>query len=150
MIKELEEQEVNQVMDIWLDTNITGHSFIEKEYFERNYDEVKNKYFPASKTFVFKEDEIIKGFVSVMDKGFIGALFVKKEYQGNGIGTTLLKHIEAVYKKLELCVFKENKKAVDFYKSYGFEIKELRKNETTPHFEYLMEKTGDSLIKKKP
>ncbi len=45
MIKQLEKFEIEEVMDIWLKTNITAHSFIPKEYWIKNYNIVKEEYF---------------------------------------------------------------------------------------------------------
>lgn len=81
MIKELENFEINEVLDIWLKTNIKAHNFINKNYWINNYELVKTEYIPNSKTFVYKEHTIIKGFISIMNDSFIGALFVLKDYQ---------------------------------------------------------------------
>ena len=73
MIKELENYEIDTILDIWLKTNIKAHNFIDKNYWINNYELVKNEYIPNSKTFVYKEHNIIKGFISVMNDSFIGA-----------------------------------------------------------------------------
>ena len=38
MIKELENFEINEVLDIWLKNNIKSHNFIDKNYWINNYD----------------------------------------------------------------------------------------------------------------
>lgn len=85
MIKELENFEINEVLDIWLKTNIKAHNFIDKNYWINNYKLVKTKYIPNSKTLVYKEHNIIKGFISIINDSFIGALFVLEDYQGKSI-----------------------------------------------------------------
>ncbi|EJP6472319.1 N-acetyltransferase [Clostridium botulinum] len=138
MIKRLEKIEIEEVMDIWLKTNITAHSFIPKEYWVKNYNIVKEEYFPISKTFIYKEENIIKGFISIIDSSFIGALFVLEEYQGQGIGKKLLNHCKYLYSTLELAVYTKNISSVDFYKHCGFVIREEKKHEDSGFMEYIM------------
>lgn len=38
-----------------------------------------------SKTYVYEENEKIKGFISMINEEFIGALFVGVEYQNQGL-----------------------------------------------------------------
>ncbi|NFA60176.1 N-acetyltransferase [Clostridium sporogenes] len=138
MIKRLEKIEIEEVMDIWLKTNIKTHSFIPKEYWIKNYNIVKEEYFPISKTFICKEENIIKGFISIIDSSFIGALFVLEEYQGQGIGKKLLNHCKSLYSNLELEVYIKNISSVNFYKYCGFTIKEEKKHEDSGFMEYIM------------
>lgn len=138
MIKRLEKIEIEEVMDIWLKTNITAHSFIPKEYWIKNYNIVKEEYFPISKTFIYKEENIIKGFISIIDSSFIGALFVLEEYQGQGIGKKLLNHCKSLYSNLELAVYIKNISSVNFYKYCSFTIKEEKKHEDSGFMEYIM------------
>lgn len=85
------------------------------------------------KTFVaIKQDQIV-GFASYLESrdedlqnsGEIMAIYVLKEFQGQGIGTALL---EACYKELmmfssiSLWVLKSNNHAIDFYQSKGFQM----------------------------
>jgi len=86
MIKELEYHEIKDIMSIWLKTNISAHSFIPENYWIENYNVVVEDYLPSSTTFTYKEDGMIRGFISAMDNSFIGALFVLEDYQGKGIG----------------------------------------------------------------
>ena len=43
------------------------------------------------------------------------------------------------YKKLNLAVYKDNKKSVDFYMNRGFNIVKEQKNEDSGYGEYIME-----------
>ncbi|KHD36215.1 acetyltransferase [Clostridium acetobutylicum] len=122
MIKELKDSQIKRIMDIWLETNITAHSFIDKDYWVKNYDVVKNQYIPISQTFIYEEDEQIKGFISVIDSSFIGALFVSEEYQRQGIGKKLIDYCKSLYSSLELCAYVENIAAVNFYEHCGFRV----------------------------
>jgi len=141
MIKVLESYEIDEVMDIWLKTNITAHSFISEEYWIGKFEVVKEEYLPISTTFVHKEADVIKGFISVgknLKYSFIGALFVLEDYQRKGIGENLLNHCKSLYSRLELCVYIENVNAINFYKHCGFSVISEQPNENSGVMEYTM------------
>ena len=94
-----------------------------------------------SETFVYKDVQGIKGFISVINNEFIGALFVDIDFQGNGIGKQLIDYAVSKYGKLKLAVYKENKKSVEFYINRGFKIIEEQINDDSKHVEYIMEKS---------
>ena len=137
MIRKLNEADIDKVMDIWMKSTIKAHDFISKEY----YNTVKEVYIPMSETFVYKDVQGIKGFISVINNEFIGALFVDIDFQGNGIGKQLIDYAVSKYGKLQLAVYKENKKSVEFYINRGFKIIEEQINDDSKHVEYIMEKS---------
>ena len=134
-----EECDINIIMEIWLESTIRAHSFIEKDYWVNNYDLVKTKYIPYSKTYVYEEGNKIKGFISIIENNFIGALFVDNNSQGNGIGKKLLDFAKKEYKSLSLAVYKENEKALKFYLREGFSIVKEQVNEDSKRLELMME-----------
>ncbi len=138
MIEELNKKDIDEIMKLWLRTTTEAHSFISKDYWINNYDIVKNQYIPIAKTFIYKEGNVIKGFISVIDDFYIGALFVLKEDQNKGIGKQLVNYCSIKYKKLELAVYVENKNAIGFYKGCGFKIIREQNNEESNHYEYVM------------
>lgn len=138
-IRKLRTEEIDEVMRIWLESTVKAHDFIEKEYWEKNYNVVKEFYIPMAETFVYYEDRKIKGFTSIIDKEFIGALFVDVQNQGLGIGGKLLDYVKAKYKNVNLAVYKMNEKAVEFYKNNGFKIIKEQENEDSGFVEYIME-----------
>ncbi|WP_125154920.1 N-acetyltransferase [Clostridium rectalis] len=138
MIKQMGCFEVEEVMTIWLKTNIIAHNFIEKDYWIKNYKIVKEEYLQISETFIYKEDGIIKGFISVIDNLFIGALFVLNEYHRKGVGRKLLKYCQDLYYNLELTVYLKNTSSVNFYKHCGFIVEEEKENEDSGFMEYVM------------
>lgn len=141
MIRKLNEADIDKVMDIWMKSTIKAHDFISKEYWQNNYNTVKEVYIPMSETFVYKDVQGIKGFISVINNEFIGALFVDIDFQGNGIGKQLIDYAVSKYGKLLLAVYKENKKSVEFYINRGFKIIEEQINDDSKHVEYIMEKS---------
>ncbi|WP_411681107.1 N-acetyltransferase [Clostridium thailandense] len=138
MIKQLEAFEIKEVMDIWLKTNVSAHNFMPREYWLENYKNVEEEYLPASTTFIYKENGVIKGFVSIIDNSFIGALFVHEDYQGQGVGEKLVNYCKSLYQGLRLGVYKENISAVNFYRNCGFITEKDQKNEDSGYEEYVM------------
>ncbi|MEG2786329.1 MAG: N-acetyltransferase [Romboutsia sp.] len=139
MIRKLEDKDIDRVMIIWKYSTIKAHNFIDEKYWENSYDIVKNVYIPASETFIYEEDKEIKGFISILNKEFIGALFIDINTQGRGIGSKLIDYAIKNYKKLNLAVYKDNKKSVEFYLNKGFDIITQQVNEDFGFKEYIME-----------
>lgn len=139
MIRNIENKDIDKIMDIWLKSTIKAHDFIDEEYWNSNYNTVKDVYIPMSDTFVYEDEENIKGFISIINNEFIGALFVDIDCQGNGIGKELINYVINKYKKLNLAVYKDNKKSVDFYINRGFKIVKEQENEDSAYAEYIME-----------
>lgn len=138
MIRQLQNKDIDKIMEIWLESTIDAHKFISKEYWNENYNIVKDVYIPISKTFIYEDNDDIRGFISIINNDFIGALFVEKNYQGQGIGKSLIDYAKNLYDNLSLAVYKENEKALEFYKKMGFKIISENINEDTNCVEYIM------------
>ena len=59
MIRKFEKNDINNVMRIWKDENIKAHKFIPKEYWEDNYNFVKEA-LPNADIYVYIIKEKIK------------------------------------------------------------------------------------------
>ena len=66
MIKEFKTEYLDELMEIWLETNINAHNFIEKEYWINNFDLVK-KMLPNAEIYIFQENNVIKGFIGIIE-----------------------------------------------------------------------------------
>lgn len=115
MIRDLKQKDIDKVMEIWLESTIKAHDFIPEKYWQDNYNAVKDIYIPQSKTYVYEEGEEIKGFISILNDDFIGALFVSPNEQGKGIGSKLIEYANAKFNNLKLAVYKQNQKSVVLY-----------------------------------
>ncbi|MBM7834215.1 N-acetyltransferase [Clostridium sardiniense] len=115
-------KDIDEIMKIWVESTIKSHDFIDENYWIESQDIVRNKYIPISKTYIYKEDNIIKGFISILNNNFIGGLFVANDSQGQGIGRKLIDTVKNELNSLTLNVFKENVRALKFYEREGFEI----------------------------
>lgn len=139
MIKEFNKSKLDEVMEIWLETNKSAHDFIDKDYWINNYEYVKEM-LPNSNILTYEED-VVKGFIGIIEKGYIAGLFVKEEFQGLGIGKKLLNRSKELYKNLTLDVFEKNTKAINFYNKNGFKVIEKKKNKDIYEIEYTMQWT---------
>lgn len=126
------------LIELWLESTISGHPFIAESYWRESLSVVRDVYIPQSTTWVAMQDEIVTGFVSIMDNQFIGALFVAPSYAGKGIGTALLKHAQSYYSALSLEVYQKNQRAVHFYHRMGFRIEEAAWQTDTQHPTWIM------------
>lgn len=139
MIRKLETKDIDKIMNIWLNSTIDGHKFIDEKYWRYNYDTVKNVYIPMSEVFIYEDNNETKGFIGILNHEFIGALFVDKNSQGLGIGSKLIDYALNKYNKLNLAVYKDNENAVKFYINKGFKIINEQQNEDSGFIEYIME-----------
>lgn len=137
MIKRFNIEELDDVMKIWLDTNIDAHKFIEEDYWIKNFEMVKEM-IPNADIYVFYDEGIIKGFIGIVEESYIAGLFVMKLYQGKGIGKKLIDYCKEKYKCLSLDVYEKNKEAVNFYSNNNFKVVEKKINEETREVEYNM------------
>lgn len=138
MIRKFEDYMIDDVMMIWLDENIASHDYIDEGYWMSNFQYVKNA-LSSAHVMVYEEEGIIKGFIGLMDEGYIAGLFVSSKYQNQGIGKCLLDRCKKEYNSLRLHVYEKNISAINLYKKNGFEIRNIEKSIDTGEIEYCME-----------
>lgn len=136
MIRKFKKSDINDVMQIWENENIKAHKFISKEYWESNYNFVKES-LPKAEIYVYIIKEKIVGFVG-LDNNYIEGIFVDTNNQCNGIGTSLLNKVKESRNSLTLSVYKKNKNAISFYKKNGFVITNENMDNNTKEIEYTM------------
>ena len=139
MIRKFKEEETTKVMTIWTKGNFKAHDFIDKDYWLLNFNRVKNDYLLNSQTYVYTENGEIKGFVSLLENGYIGALFVRLDCLREGIGKKLLNFCKERNDKLTLNVYEKNIDACLFYVAMGFKNVKIQIDEETGEKEYVME-----------
>lgn len=137
MIKKLTLDKLDEVMEIWLNTNMEAHNFINEQYWINNFDLVKEM-IPNADVYIFEENNLIKGFIGIVDENYIAGLFVREIYQRQGIGKELLDYCKSKYSSLMLDVFIRNKNALTFYRKNNFEVMKEHFNEQLQESEYTM------------
>ncbi len=138
MIRKLKEKDMNRVMEIWLDTNIKTHNFIDQKYWNDNLELVR-KMLPQSEVYVYKNENCneIQGFIGI-NSDYIDGIFVWSEVQSKGIGKQLLEFVKTIRNRLTLNVYEKNGRAISFYENENFIIQSENIDENTGEKEYFM------------
>lgn len=138
IIESAKESQLDEIMDIWFESTIMGHPFIERDYWEKNFKIVKEEYLHHANTYVCVDNNQLKGFISILSGNHIGALFIKLGEYKKGYGKELISFCKEKYDFLTLSVYVNNKNAVDFYKKQDFVISEIHISDDTGYDEYSM------------
>ena len=139
MIRPLKITDLDMVMQIWLDGNLQAHHFIASEYWQQNYDFVKQM-LPQSKVYVYEDEKSnqIKGFIGLQDE-FIAGIFVQRDARAQGIGKQLLNYAKSLNHSLRLSVYQKNELAYKFYKQNEFDFIREQLDDVTNEKEFLMQ-----------
>lgn len=140
MIKKFEIEDLDEIMNIWLETNISAHGFIKASYWKENFEMVKGMML-ISEIYLYKEDNKIYGFIGFIGliDDYIAGIFIKDKYQSRGIGKNLLDYVKSNRNRLLLSVYNKNNRAIEFYKREGFIIVENEIDEVNNEKEFVME-----------
>jgi len=87
-IRHLQEDDIDAVAKIWLDTNLEAHFFVPAEYWEGNLALVKEMFLQAE-MYVYEENGEILGFIG-LDQSYIAGIFVRKGRSPGGLGRRFL------------------------------------------------------------
>lgn len=124
MIRKAKESDIDEIMDIWLNSNIDAHSFVLKEYWVENFNYVKKSILTAE-VYIYTDDytDDLIGFIGLADN-YIAGLFVKQAARSKGVGKALLDYVKGIKSELFLDVYDKNRRAISFYKREHFKVKE--------------------------
>lgn len=136
MIREFKIEDLERVMEIWLQSNIETHSFIDKKYWEDNYSMVK-EILPSAEIYIYEENKNILGFIGIIGS-YIAGIFVDKNFRSQGIGKKILDYCKSLKRELSLSVYEKNIKAYSFYSREGFQVVEKKIDENTNEIELVM------------
>ena len=119
-IRHLQEDDIDAIAKIWLDTNMEAHSFVPAEYWEGNLALVKEMFLQAE-MYVYSENGeiwVLLGWIKAILRGFLCG----RGRSPRGIGKALLDIVKEKKAELALHVYRKNEKAVRFYLREGFRI----------------------------
>ena len=136
MVRDFQAEDINRIMELWLETNIQAHDFIKKSYWQDHFDEVK-EILPNASVYVYEDNGIIEGFIGLMNN-YIAGIFISKDNQSRGIGRQLLHHVKGNHNELSLKVYEKNQRAVNFYLREGFLVTEKQEDRENGEVEYEM------------
>lgn len=135
MIRIFEFRDLDRIMEIWLEGNLSVHPFIEEAYWRQNFEAVKS-ILSNAEVYVYEEGGQILGFIG-LDAEYILGIFVAKAYQKQGIGQMLMAKSKRK-KRLSLHVYEKNVDAVAFCQAQGFHMESSITEKETGEHEYLM------------
>ena len=130
MIREYLDSDLEELVEVWYKSTSIAHPFMDTTFLKKEEKNIRDIYIPNTKTWVFSNAHCLDGFISMIGNE-VGAIFVRPEKHGQGIGKALMDHVSQFHEELEVEVFKDNKIGRAFYDKYGFKIiKELLHEET--------------------
>ncbi|MDE1463782.1 GNAT family N-acetyltransferase [Spartinivicinus sp. A2-2] len=137
MIRPFIPTDMDTVLNIWLEASIKAHDFVSPDFWHSKLNLMQEVYIPSSETYVYEDAEGIKGFFSLYNNT-LAAIFVDPSDQGSGIGQQLLAKAKSLRNKLDLTVYRDNKKSIKFYQQNGFTAIKEQPDEHTGKTEILM------------
>ncbi|MBR6229700.1 MAG: GNAT family N-acetyltransferase [Eubacterium sp.] len=123
------EKQIEEMMEIWLQSNVKEQSFVPKKYWSKNYKEVLRVMGLAS-VYYYEEDGKILGFAGSMEEAMV-AISVAEGQRDRGIGSLLLNKLQDEMGVLEVIVYSKNKKAQNFFSKNDFKAKDIQIEEAT-------------------
>ena len=121
MIRAFNEGDLEELLDVWYRASLIAHSFLSQEFLAAERLEIADVWLPMSETTVYESDGRVVGFVALIDNE-VGGIFVDPDFQGKGIGRSLMDRARESRLFLELSVFEANTIGRRFYDAYGFSL----------------------------
>ena len=118
MIRLAEQQDLDRIMEIWLEGNLQAHDFVDPDYWTGCLQEVREAIAQAD-VWVWDDSGRVEAFAGMVEH-YLAGLFVSGAQRGKGIGGLLLEHIKEQRFPLTLHVYSRNAGAVQFYERHGF------------------------------
>ena len=140
MIRPFCSDDSNAVVRLWLEASCQAHSFLPPSYWEAAAADMREVYLPMSDEIVVHVDDAtgeVDAFLAFVDT-YLAALFVAPGAQGMGLGSRLFRIARRMHPDLSLCVYRENERAVAFYRKQGLSVLERRVERKTGHEELIM------------
>ncbi len=144
MLRPYREEDREDVLRIWLEASLQAHSFAGAGHWQAELKNMREVYLPlcdAILVWTGGEDGTPRGFLAFVGD-YLAALFVEPGFQGRGIGSRLMRVALRMHPELTLSVYRENTRAVGFYRRHGLEVLEERVERATGLAEYVMGRSG--------
>lgn len=143
MIRVFQTDDLEQVVEIWLEANVQAHNFIPRRYWKGQL-EVVRTLLPQAELYVWQDgDGAVQGFIGLGGEHIEG-IFIWPAAQSRGIGKALLDRAKAAHGRLTLHVYRKNQRAAAFYRREGFRVQGEGVDENTGETEYRMVWEGKS------
>lgn len=136
MIRTLHNEDINEVANIWLNSNIQAHDFIPSQYWHDQYEMVKEE-ISKVEVYVYEDNNKILGFVG-LNEDYLAGIFICQNVQSKGIGKQLIDFVKGMKEQINLSVYQKNERAIKFYLREGFDIQSENVDHYTNEKEYIM------------
>lgn len=138
MIRKLETQDLDAVMQIWLQANLDAHAFIPASFWEAHFEMVRDM-LPQAELYVHENEDTrqIDDFIGLTENHIEG-IFVAKAARSKGIGKALLDYAKSRKPCLTLSVYQKNQRALAFYRREQFVVQSEGIDEDTNEAEIQM------------
>ncbi len=143
MIRQAQRSELPAILELWLESTIWGHPFIEESYWRDCIPLVRDAYLANAQNWVWEENGEFLGFASIMEGRFLAAMFVAPKAVRRGIGKALMQHMQQRHPHLLLEVYQKNQPAISFYHAQGFQIVDCAWQEETQLPTWIMDWQAD-------
>lgn len=130
MIRPSTDDDVEEIVDVWYQASLLAHSFLSEDFLEKERREVEDEWLPIADLTVYESEQRVVGFLALIGNE-VGAIFVRPDHHGRGIGRALMDHARAARPFLELDVFEANAIGRRFYDRYGFHVIDRHVHEET-------------------
>ena len=141
-IRKANKEDINRVMNIWLQANLEAHNFVDPSYWKDNFAVVKQEIQSADIFVVEVKNEIV-GFAGLKED-YLAGIFFDQKVRHQGLGTELLNYLKQRYPQLILDVYQKNLAAINFYRKNGFKIIQEKEYQNQNLNEYqMMWKSGE-------
>jgi len=138
MVRKFETQDLDTVMQIWLQANLDAHAFIPASFWEAHFEMVRDM-LPQAELYVHEGEDTrqIDGFIGLTENHIEG-IFVAKSARSKGIGRALLEYAKSRRPRLTLSVYQKNQQALAFYRREQFTVQSEGIDEDTNEAELQM------------
>ena len=136
MIRKFRSDDMDRVMQLWYTGNIDAHDFIPMDYWGAHCDAVRDMMRQAD-IYVYEIGGTIQGFAG-MTGNYLAGIFVDKHHRSMGIGQSLIVHIKEQYPSFTVEVYRENRRAIEFYLREGFSIIAGEIDQDTGKYEFTL------------
>lgn len=119
---ETQAQDLDAVMQIWLEGNLDAHPFIPASFWTGHFETVRDM-LPQAELYVHEDKDTrqIDGFIGLTESHIEG-VFVAKSARSKGVGKALLDHAKSFKPSLTLSVYQKNERALAFYRREQFAV----------------------------
>ena len=138
MIRKFETQDLDAVMQIWLQANLNAYAFIPASFWTGHFEIVRNM-LPQAELYVHEDKDTrqIDGFIGLTGNHIEG-IFVAKAARSKGVGKALLEYAKSRKPSLTLSVYQKNERALAFYQREQFTVQSEGIDEDTNEAELQM------------